>query len=342
MKFAVGYQQSEITGETFSDIVRDYKEHISEVYFPWVGTASGRNSLGSKRGYRNWDSQNQLEYDLEQIREMGVKLDLLFNANCYGQYAVSEKLANETASILEHLEEVAGGADIVTTTSLAIAKTVKKYFPKVEVRASVNMRIGNTNAMKYVSGLFDSFYMQRDMQRDIPYVKKVKKWCDENGKGLYMLANSGCLYTCPGQSFHDNLVAHDAEIDEVKNIPNWTPHVCWNLYKDRKNWPAILQSTWIRPEDLHNYDSIFPVVKLATRLHSHPRMVLGAYTSRDFSGNLLDLFEPSFSSIFAPNYIDNKAFPEDFFEKISSCKRDCEACGYCEKTLEKVLKKGEL
>lgn len=335
--FAVGYQQN-AEGEAFSDMLQDYAEYISEVYFAWPGQASGRNALGSIRGRRNWDAQYILEEDLQNFKTQGIKLDILFNANCYGPRAVSQHLENEVLSILEHLDHCAGGVDIVTTTSLAIARTVKKYFPAVEVRASVNMRIGTIPAMEYVSGLFDSFYLQRDMQRDIKYVKRVREWCDANGKKLCLLANSGCLYSCPGQTFHDNMVAHDSEIDEMKNIENWTPFVCWNILRKPEMRKALLQSTWIRPEDLHNYDGLADVVKLATRLHSHPRMVLEAYTSGSFNGNLLDLLEPAYSSLIAPLYIDNKSFPADWFEQTSKCGHHCESCDFCSKTLEKVLK----
>ena len=340
-KFAVGYQQN-ADGEEFAEIVKDYASDICEVYFAWPGQASGRNALGSIRGRRNWDAQYLLEEDLQNFKRQGIKLDLLFNANCYGGKAVSQHLENEVLSILEHLDLIAGGADIVTTTSLAIARTVKKYFPKIEVRASVNMRIGTIQAMEYVSGLFDSFYLQRDMQRDLEYVKRVRKWCDDNGKGLCMLANSGCLYCCPGQSFHDNMVAHDAEIDETRNIEGWTPFVCWNILRKKEMRTAILQETWIRPEDLHNYFELADVFKLATRLHSHPRMVLNAYTSGSYNGNLLDLLEPGFSTLLAPEFIDNISFPEDWFERTSTCGRHCETCDYCKKVMEQVLKNSDM
>lgn len=335
MKFAIGYQQPE--NECFTDILNDYRDVISEVYFPWVGTASGRASLGNQRGNRDWGAQHELEEDLRAIKKEGIKLDLLFNANCYGARAVSEHLENETRSIIDYLDHLVDGVEIVTTTSLAIARTVKHYYPEIEVRASVNMRIGTIEAMRHVEGLFDSFYLQRDRQRDIAYAKEVKDWCDAQGKGLFILVNSGCLLNCPGQTFHDNMVAHDSEIDEMKNIPNWTPHVCWNRFRDQKNWAAFLQATWIRPEDLFNYDDLFPVVKLATRMHSHPRMVINAYAQRDLNGNLADLFEPSFSRAFAPRYIDNKRFPENWFERTSTCDRRCHKCGYCEGVLSKVL-----
>ncbi|MDD5599956.1 MAG: hypothetical protein PHV82_18575 [Victivallaceae bacterium] len=336
-KFAVGYQQK-ADGEIFTDVVKDYASNISEVYFAWPGQASGRNALGTVRGRRNWDAQYILEEDLREFKRLAIKLDILFNANCYGGRAVSQHLENEVISIIEYLADTVGGVDIVTATSLAVARTVKKYFPDIEVRASVNMRIGTIPAMEYVSGLFDSYYLQRDFQRNLEYVKRIRKWCDNNGKKLCLLANSGCLYCCPGQTFHDNMVAHDAEIDEMKNIENWTPFVCWNILRKKGMRKALLQATWIRPEDLHYYDGLADMVKLATRLHSHPRMVLEAYTSGSFNGNLLDLFEPGFSSLIAPFYIDNKAFPDDWFEKSSKCGRKCESCSCCQKVLEKVLK----
>ncbi len=337
MNFAVGYQSTESDEENFVDLVADYREHIDEIYFPWFGAASGRAAIGSQRGIVDWQAQHRLEEDLKAFREMGMKLDLLFNANCYGGRAVSQHLQHEVGSTLDYLDSLVDGVDIVTTTSLAVARTVKKYFPGIDVRASVNMKIESPEAMSYVSGLFDSYYLCRDVQRNIEYVKQVREWCDENGKGLCLLANSGCLFRCPGQIFHDNMVAHDAEIDEMKNIENWTPHVCWNLYRQRENWSAILKSTWIRPEDLHHYEGLVDTVKLATRMHSRPRAVLLAYTAGKWRGNLLDLLEPGFARIFAPFIIDNSKFPDDWFDKISSCSHDCRNCAYCRQVLDRVL-----
>jgi len=341
MKFAVGYQLAEEGEESFVDIVRDYAPHIAEVYFPWLNVPSGRAALTSRRGFTDWTGQARLEADLRALKEMGVRLDLLFNGACYGQYAASQRLENETASILEHLQNVVGGVEIVTTTSLAIARTVRKYFPEIDVRASVNMRIGTVKGMQYVQGLFTSYHAQRDYNRDLPRLRELKAWTDANGKKLIMLANSGCLAFCSGQSFHDNMVAHEAEIDETLNIENWTPHVCWHNLQDRANWPMLLQNTWIRPEDLHHYDDLFPVVKLATRMHARPRMVIHAYTSRKYAGNLLDLFEPGFGPALAPYVIDNTRFPADWFERSSGCQKTCHNCGYCAKVLEQVLVKAE-
>ena len=337
MKFAVGYQLPESGEEPFTQIVRDFREHIAEVYFPWLSVPTGRASLTTRRGYTDWQGQQRLERDLSELREMGVKLDLLLNANCYGRYAASQYLENLVGSILEHLRDVVGGADVVTTASLAIARTVKRHFPDIDVRASVNMRLGTVKAMQYVTGLFDSFHVQRDYNRDLARIETLKAWADARGKRLLMLANSGCLSFCSGQIFHDNMVAHETEVDETANIPEWTPHVCWHNLRDRDNWPFVLQSTWVRPEDLHHYEKLFPVVKLATRMHANPRLVVQAYVAGRYAGNLLDLFEPGFGPAFAPFVVDNTRFPEDWFERTTRCDKRCEQCEYCAGVLRDVL-----
>jgi len=337
MKFAVGFQLYEKGEEPFSQLVEAYRPHISELFFPWQDIATGRSSVATRHGYTDWTAQARTEEELRAIRAMGVKLDLLFNGNCYGGYALSEKLANTVISTVRHLEDAVGGVEIVTTTSPAVAHTLKKHFPGVEVRASVNMKIGTVKGMQYLSDLFDSFHVQRDYNRDLPHLRMLKKWADANGKKLVLLANSGCFAHCSGQSFHDNLVAHESEICEVDNLKDFTPYVCWRALKDRANWPMLLQNTWIRPEDLHYYEGLFDTVKLATRMHSLPGMVIDAYARGRFYGNTLDLFEPGFGRAIAPYVINNAAFPDDLFQKTAECDKLCHKCGYCAAVLDKVL-----
>ncbi len=337
MKFAVGFQLYDVGEEPFSSIVQAYRDSISEVFFPWQDFATGRSPVATRHGFTDWTAQARTEEELKKIKAMGIKLDLLFNGNCYGQYAISEKLANSVCSVIAHLEEIDCGVDIITTASPAIAHTVKKHFKKIEVRASVNMKIGTVKGMHYLSDLFDSFHVQRDYNRNIPHLKMLKEWADQNGKKLIMLANSGCFRDCSGQIFHDNLVAHESEVCEVENIKDFTPYVCWRALKDRKNWSMLLQNTWVRPEDLHHYEGIFDTVKLATRMHTHPGMVIDAYVRGKYYGNTLDLFEPGFGRAIAPYVMDNSAFPKDWFEKTTNCDKQCHKCGYCEGVLKKLL-----
>lgn len=340
MKFSIGYQLRERDEEPFLSIVQKYRDSIAEVYFPWLDLPSGRGSLTNNDGYIDWNAQSILVSELRAMKAMGIKLDLLLNGNCYGADSMSETLSNKILSVLEYLESEACEVDVVTTTSPAIAYMVKSHFPSIEVRASVNMRIGTVKGMEYAKHLFDSFYICRDFNRDFDRIRELKTWADAHDKGLYILANSGCMRECSFQTFHDNLVAHNEEVMKSRNIKGFLPYACWNYLKDGSNWVSVLQNTWIRPEDVCHYEPYVSMMKLATRMHTLPRMVIDAYAKAEFRGNLLDLLEPGFGPAFAPFVLDNDKFPEDWFEKTSSCNKKCEQCNYCKSVLGQVLVEG--
>jgi hypothetical protein len=79
-------------------------------------------------------------------------------------------------------------------------------------------------------------------------------------------------------------------------------------------------------------------VKLATRMHARPELVIAAYVKRRYEGNLLDLCEPGYGPAFAPYIVDNARFPEDWFARTSTCHRQCHRCSYCAEVLESVLR----
>lgn len=337
MKFNIGYSLIDDQSYTFLDIVKKYKDHISEVYFPWLDNATGRASLINFDGYIDWSAQQQLVSDLKEIKDMGIKLDLLYNASCMGDDAMSITMQNTLLSTLDYLVYCQCPVDIITTTSPVVAQIIKKHRPEIEVRASVNMKIGTVKGMQYLAHLFDSFYIQRDYNRDLEHIAELKDWADKNGKKLYMLANSGCLAHCSCQAFHDNTVSHSSGIAARKNIEGVYPHICWSHLKDPKNWVNILQNTWVRPDDLHNYEPYFESVKLATRMHTLPALVVDSYVRGRYDGNLLDLFEPGFGPALAPHVIDNSKFPADWFERTTKCNKKCHQCNYCAQVLKQVL-----
>ena len=337
IQYSVGFQLHKPGQESFSQMVAVYRHSISEVFFAWPEIASGRGDLATHCDITVQETQQRLVQELKEIKKMDIKLDLLLNANCYGADSLSEKLAKQVCTTIEYLSRVGCGVDIITTTSLAVAHTVKKFFPQIEVRASINMKIGTVKGMEYVSDLFDSFHVQREYNRDLSHLNQLKAWADENGKKLVLLANSGCFAHCSGQIFHDNNVAHEAEIAGTKNIKDFNPYVCWRALEDEGNWVKLLQNTWIRPEDMDHYEGLFDTVKLATRIHHLPGLVIDAYSKRRYIGNTLDLFEPTFSGALAPFIMDNTAFPKNWFEKTTSCDKLCDRCNYCKDVLEKVL-----
>ena len=157
MKFSVGYPV--IPNEEFSETVVRYSNKINEVYFSWKGTASGRMPMSEQM-------QSSLENDLDLFRKQGLKLCLLINGNCYGANAISEDFAKQIKHDLNEIAERYDAIDSITTTSPFVAFIIKQSFPSIEVRASVNMRIGTVEAMTYMKENFDGFYVQREFNRN--------------------------------------------------------------------------------------------------------------------------------------------------------------------------------
>lgn len=255
---------------------------------------------------------------------------MLINGGCYGAAAVSPEFRERLLGLLRQLSSADLLPDSVTTTSPFVAKTVRKEFTGVKIRASVTMNVREIQSMRYLSGMFDGFYASLSVQRDIAKVKEMSKWCSANGKELMVLANTSCLGNCPFQQFHSNLVAHGVPPGEDPSdaIP------CRGIYAGG-NVIELLKANWIRPEDIYRYEGLVGMVKLSTRFHSDPEKVASAYCSGSWDGNLVEILDPEYEE-FSKGFLDNKSIPVDFFDRTSSCGRRCDTCGYCEKVSSKA------
>ena len=291
MQYMVGLKNAD---PDLLECICQNKAHIYEVYFSWGDFPNGRaNQLQSSR-YAPWELQDLQRRALQRLSDEGLKLNLLFNANCYGADSQSRAFFHKIGTTVEY---VAGhyGLQSITTTSPLIAKFIHQNFEGIEVRASVNMEIGTVQGMDYLARYFDSYYMKRELNRDFEAIAALHEWAQQNGKQLFLLANSGCLNHCSAHNFHDNLVAHEAEIAKMDNAYAFGG-ICREYLKDPRHYRSLIEDTnFIRPEDMHKYEPYFTAAKLATRIHPAPTAVVNSYIRGKYSGNILDILEPKHS-----------------------------------------------
>ncbi|MBE6583800.1 MAG: hypothetical protein E7649_02280 [Ruminococcaceae bacterium] len=326
MKYIVGYP---IKGnQTFLNSLIQNKESVSEIYFSWGDLPNGRSVRSAFEERGAFEIQMRQSEDLKRLSDEGFRFNLLFNANCYGKESQSRAFFNKIGNLTDYIQRNFGLAS-VTTTSPLIAKFMKENFDGIDVRASVNMEIGSVEGIAYVARYFDSFYVQRELNRNFRALLRLRRFCDENGKQMYLLANSGCLNHCSAHIFHDNLVAHENEISEMDNGYQFRG-VCWDFLKNSGNRDTWLQKTnFIRPEDIELYESLVPAVKLATRVNASPSRILNAYVNQRYRGSVMELLEPNHSGLFYPEYIENSNFRRDFAEHVMHCNQQCESCDFC-------------
>lgn len=326
MNLIVGYQPR--PDDRLIRAVLDHRDAIGEVYFAWPGIANGRSTVPPETGLTEWEQIGRQLSDLERLNEAGFRFNLLLNGNCYGPESLSRSLHSRIGDLVDWLGERISLCS-VTTASPVIARFIKTNFPRLEVRASVNMEIGTREGIEYLADVMDGYYVKREMNRSIDQVRTFAEACRSLGKKVYLLANSGCLNYCSARTFHDNLVSHEAELVKMDNAFDFNG-VCRAFLAREGTARRILQlSNWILPRDLARYEGIVDGFKLATRVSRHPEMIVRAYATGQFSGNLLELTEPDFSGLFRPGILSASRMPEDFFEVTSCCGRDCTRCDYC-------------
>lgn len=289
MKYSVGLQH---TRPSFLRSIQENAPYIREVYFSWGDFPNGRSS--QLAGGEYWQMQALQEAALQAVSDCAIPLNLLFNATCYGADSQSRAFFDRVGQTVDYIGS-RFGLESVTTTSPLIAKFIKDNFPHLKTRASVNMEIGTVQGMDYLAAWYDGYYMKRELNRDFEAIEVLSAWCDRSGKTLHILANSGCLNHCSAHIFHDNLVAHEQEIAKMDNAYQFTG-ICRDYLKDPSHHKSLIEDTsFIRPEDVHKYEPYFDSMKLATRVHRCPEMVLQSYIRARYSGNILELLEPAHS-----------------------------------------------
>ena len=306
---------------------------IKETFFAWPGVTSCRPAPDFTPELRG-----RMIADLRWARANGIELDTLFNCNCYGDLAISPELAEFVGRTLGEMDAEGLFPDTVTTTSPFIATVLRKDFPRVKIRLSVNQRVHGSVGFESVLELFDSFYVSREYQRDLVWLQGMFRWARQYGKTLGMQANSGCLRQCPFQTFHDNLHGHNRIAQsKVGERFGFSVFRCKTNY-ERGNHEDFLRSTWIRPEDMVRYEPHVDVVKIATRRHPDPVKVLDAYATNSYHGNLADPMDPAHQF---PKSFDNDSFGKSsVWSDVLNCREanDCRHCGRCTALMAEVFK----
>lgn len=290
MKYSVGLQK--INSEEYIQLLLEHKEEIYEVYFSWGDFPNGRSNQLADDTYTPWELQDHQRSTLQKLSDAGIHLNLLFNANCYGKDSLARRFYEKIGAAVDYIQENYG-LQSVTTTSPLIAKFIKDNFLDLELRASVNMSIGTICGMEYLAEYFDSYYIKRECNRDMETIKSLHTWAEKHGKQLFLLGNSGCLNHCSAHTFHDNLVAHESEIAAMDNAYEFQG-ICRTYLGKTGNYSCLIHNTsFVRPEDVSLYEPYIAAIKLATRVHKNPEMVLKSYLQKRYSGNILELLEPA-------------------------------------------------
>lgn len=268
--------------------------NLIECYF---GTAS-QNPVGSGRPVSQMANVDRrgIEDAVRLAHSAGKKFNYLVNAACMGNMEYTGKKLNQIMEQFDWL--VSAQVDMVTLANPVLIDLCRKRYPNLKISVSSFAMVDSIEAAKFYNSLgVHEITVRNGIERDFRLLEKMQAAISCN---LQVMVNQVCLYHCPYQQYHNNVISHMSQytVDEKISTNYCTLHCLLQKYREPEN---LLRSTWCRPEDLHFYEEIgIRKYKLTDRNKSSSWLLrtADAYCSGKYEGNL--------SEILNMNHFQNK------------------------------------
>jgi len=306
---------------------------------------------------------------ISEARKKGFSFNYLINATCFDNLEFTKKGYKK---IMKHLEWISStSTDMVTVTLPFLLEMVRKDFPHLKVCVSSFARVQNVHLAKYWEEMgADKIILPEAIGRDFKILHLIRESVDCE---LELIANHCCLFQCPLDLHHRNMVSHGSQEDHPCGgfAPDYCKLACQRLKILR---PAeLIKARWIRPEDVGDYEEVgIDCLKLVERFRGTESLIqiVNAYEKKSYAGNLVELLTlpqqgafltPNLEAIQRTDLIDpermeevmavlREPFPEkvdidnsklngflDYFKKIDCFHMDCDRCGYCERIASQAI-----
>ncbi|HMK74703.1 MAG TPA: U32 family peptidase [Thermodesulfobacteriota bacterium] len=306
---------------------------------------------------------------IAEARKRGLSFNYLINATCFDNLEFTKRGYRKIADHVDWISSI--GVDMVTVALPFLLEMVKREFPNLKVCVSSFARIQNIHLARYWEDLgAQKIILPESIGRDFRTLRSIR---EAVGCELELIANHCCLFQCPLDLHHRNMVSHGSQEGHPCGgfAPDYCKLACQRLKLFR---PAeLIKSRWIRPEDVSDYEVMgIDCLKLIERFRGTESLVqiMNAYERKSYKGNLVELLSlPQQGAFLAPNmevlqrtdliepekmeeamevlkepfpgkvFIDNSKLNSflDYFKKTDCFHTDCNRCGYCEQMASKAV-----
>ena len=342
LEFSVPYNNDP---ESLREIFR-FKEHhgncIREIYLSGPQEYSGAGRIAPEL---NFDEFIRI---VHSIHEQGIRVNLTLNSVCEGSDWYSPGVLNSTMEYLRRAHQDYG-VEAVTISNPLYIREARRRFPQIEIVASVLGDIDCVQkAIVFKKAGADVINPHVDINRNPALLKKIR---EKSGAEIKLMVNEGCLFQCAFRKFHFNYISHKSRKPgsgtgkETRAEDNVFSINCMQI--SRRDLSQILKSAWIRPEDAVRYGDISRYFKIVGRTSSTGMLLrsVEAYMSENWDGDLMELMAGNLYSVGMSHllHLDNKSLDEaGFFDRATSCDKECGDCDYCAALAEKLIRRGVL
>ena len=234
-------------------------------------------------------SQCRLTEHVKKTHESGLEFNYLANTACMGNQEFTATMQKSIRLLLDWLSEI--NVDWLTVSVPYLLELVKSRYPHFKVKIGVFAGVDTPRKAQFYERLgADCITLQAmAVNRDFKRLEAIRKsvQCD-----LQLIANSNCLLECPIRLYHNVGLSHASQTGSKGFHIDYCLLRC--LVEKLRDPVNYIKSPWIRPEDLHYYESIgytsFKILERDAPTQTMLRRVR-AYHERRFDGNLLDLVQ---------------------------------------------------
>lgn len=279
-----------------------------------------------------------VEAHARDLQARGFHLTWLWNGSCSGNRELDP---TQRARLLD---EVAWVRDLGTRSAVVASPymmdLLRRHAPELRIHVSSVAAVKSTKEVAhYVRQGVARLILDPDTIRELRFLRAVRaRWPELE---LEALVNHPCLLHCPYETYCYNSVSHGSADDGA-------PYEAWALLRcnlDKLRDPAeLVRGSWVRPQDTHHLEAAgVDVLKIAGRGRSTDWLLAtaGAYLSRRFDGNLMDLvWSAQWAAVqrtvnrpdLPPLEVDVPAAAFDgFMERFARGRPPCrEGCGSCQ------------
>lgn len=312
-KISVGFSGSTEDLEKILNL----SEELSSVY---TGGLAGKIAGGRPDYLKSLDT---IEKNGKLAHAREVKYEIALNAPCGLESKENKSWWEDIIRYLKELEMC--GVDYIIASHPFIMQAVKENTDMKVVASTICEAATVRSAMYYESIGADVIIPSMNINYNIEVLEQMRDSLEH--ASLRIMVNEHCLGDCPWRRFHHNHYAHHNEEFEY--------HVnCKSMFY--KNPYLILTNNYIRPEDIHRYETITNEFKIVGRLKPIDTLVriIQAYSKEEFKGNSVELTDLGLAKYFS---IPNDQL-DGLFDKKIRCNKVCKNCGFCMELWDLITK----
>jgi collagenase-like PrtC family protease len=237
-------------------------------------------------------NKSTVERFVKKAHDKGIEFNYLINASCMGNAEYTREGNQKIRETLDWVDDI--GVDSVTVGQIYLLQLVKRCYPRLKVRISAHRFTDSARKARFWEdhGADCIVLNETAFAREFKALEAIRNSvsCD-----LSLIVNNSCRQDCAIAATHACSLSHGSQKRNGKTPLALDYHMLFCLEYRLREPVNYIRANWIRPEDLHHYESMgFTNFKIVERNTPTPELLrrVHAYANRSYSGNFLDLVLP--------------------------------------------------